>query len=238
MNSVSFSLRKRQSHGFQGGVTYTLSKSMDDASAVGSSGNVIAQYDQDLASEWGRSSFDQRHRISGDFAIELPFGPNRKWVTSEGVLEKIVGDWIVNGNISFASGSPFTARVNAASSDVAQGVSGTLRADYNGQLIDLSNPTTSLFFNTAAFSVPAAGTFGNSSRNMITGPTNTQFNMSMSKSFRFAATRSFSLRIQANNVLNMPQWGSIDTYVNSPTFGRVTSMRAMRSVQFIARVNF
>jgi len=238
MNALSLSLRKRQSHGFQGGVTYTLSKSMDDASAVGGSGNVVAQNDLNLAAEWGRSSFDQRHRITGDFAIELPFGPNRKWVTSEGVLEKIVGNWIVNGNISYSSGSPFTARINAASSDVARGTSGTLRADYNGQPINVSDPSTAQFFNTSAFSVPVAGTFGNSDRNLITGPSNRAFNMSMSKSFRFATTRSVSLRIQANNVLNLPVWGSIDTTVNSPTFGRVTSMRAMRSVQIIARVNF
>jgi hypothetical protein len=62
--------------------------------------------------------------------------------------------------------------------------------------------------------------------------------MAMSKSMRYLGNRSLSLRIQANNVLNTPQWGSIDTVVNSPTFGRVVSMRAMRSVQITARFSF
>lgn len=176
--------------------------------------------------------------MSADFAWELPFGASRKWLKSDGVLNKIVGDWILNGNVSYASGSPFTARITGASSDISRGTNGTLRADYNGQPISVSNPTMALFFNTAAFSVPAAGTFGNSARNLITGPSNTTFNMSMSKSIRYAGNRSIALRIQANNVLNMPQWGSIDTVVNSPTFGRVVSMRGMRSVQIIARLSF
>jgi hypothetical protein len=154
------------------------------------------------------------------------------------VLNKIVGDWIVNGTVSYSSGSPFTARITGASSDLSRGTNGTLRADYNGQAIDLSNPTIAMFFNTAAFSVPAAGTFGNSSRNLITGPSSTTVNMSMSKSMRYLGNRSISLRIQANNVFNTPQWGSIDTVVNSPTFGRVTSMRSMRSVQIFARLSF
>ena len=42
---------------------------------------------------------------------------------------------------------------------VAQVFNGTLRADYNGQPITVSDPTSTAFFNTAAFSVPAAGTF-------------------------------------------------------------------------------
>ena len=239
MNALSLRLRKRLSMGISGGLTYTLSKSMDDASSLGGGGGgVVAQNDQDLAAEWSRSSSDQRHRVSADFAYELPFGANRKWLAGEGVLNKIVGDWILNGTISYASGSPFTARITGASSDISRGTNGTLRADYSGAAINLSNPTMALFFNTAAFSVPAAGTFGNSSRNLITGPSSTTINMSMSKSMRYAGNRSLSLRIQANNVLNMPQWGSIDTVVNSPTFGRVVSMRSMRSVQIIARLSF
>jgi hypothetical protein len=39
-------------------------------------------------------------------------------------------------------------------------------------------------------------------------------------------------------VLNTPQWATIDTVVNSPTFGQVTGVRAMRSMQVIARVMF
>ena len=59
------------------------------------------------------------------------------------------------------------------------------------------------------------------------------------KNFTVRGTRGVSLRVQANNVLNTPVWGSIGTtVVNSPTFGQVTSIRSMRSVQFVLRMNF
>ena len=60
--------------------TYTLSKSIDDASSIGGGGAVVAQNDQDLAAERGLSSFDQRHRFTGDFTYELPFGATKRWL--------------------------------------------------------------------------------------------------------------------------------------------------------------
>jgi hypothetical protein len=238
LHALSVRVRKRLSSGVSGGVTYTWSKSMDDASSVSGSGGSVAQNDRDLHAEWSRSSFDQRHRVTADVGWELPFGANRKWLTSEGILHAIVGDWLVNGTVAYASGTPLTARIAGAASDILRGVNGTLRADYNGAAIALSNPTLAQFFNTAAFSVPASGTFGNSGRNLMSGPSSTTVNLAMSKSLKLSGSRILALRIQANNALNLAQWGSVDTVVNSPTFGRVVSMRAMRSVQVVARLSF
>ncbi len=56
--------------------TYTLAKSRDDASTIGGGGTAVAQNDQNLAAEWGLSSFDRRHQLSANANIELPFGPN------------------------------------------------------------------------------------------------------------------------------------------------------------------
>jgi hypothetical protein len=122
--------------------------------------------------------------------------------------------------------------------DVNRGTNGTLRADYNGAAISLADPTVDQFFNTAAFGVPAAGTFGDAARNTIRGPGSATLNMSVQKSVSLSGLRGFSIRVQASNVLNTVQWASVDTVVNSPTFGRVVSVRPMRSVQIVARVLF
>lgn len=238
MHAFTLRFRKRPTRGFGGGVTYTFSKSMDDASSIGGGGAVVAQDDQNLAAEWGRSSFDQRHRLSGDFTLELPFGPNRPWLNGEGFWGYVFGGWGWTTNVTLASGNPLTARLLSNAADVARGTNGTLRADWNGQPIALDNPTQLMFFNTAAFSVPAAGTYGNAARNTIPGPGSFNVNMSLAKNFRLPANRSINLRVQANNVFNMAQWGGVDTVVNSPTFGQITSMRSMRSVQILARVSF
>ena len=238
MHALNVRVRKRMSRGFSAGLSYTFSKSMDDASTIGGGAVVVAQNDKDLGAEWGLSSFDQRHRLSADYSIQLPFGPNRKWRNREGWLGHVVGGWLWNGAIAYSSGTPFTARILGNPGDVSRGTYGTLRADYNGQPIVIDQPTIAGFFNTAAFSLPAAGTFGNAGRNTIAGPSNTNVNMTLMKSFSLGGTRTLSAQVQANNVFNMAQYGSIDTVVNSPTFGRVTSMRGMRTVQIVARFGF
>ncbi|MBE3099674.1 MAG: TonB-dependent receptor, partial [Planctomycetes bacterium] len=170
MHALSLRVSRRLAQGISGGATYTISTSKDNASTIGGGQAVVAQNDQDLEAEWGRSSFDQRHRFSASFSWELPFGPNRRWLTGGGVAGQVLGGWILNGALSMASGNPFTARVVGDTADVSRGTNGTLRADYTGAPIALDNPTTQQFFNTTAFAVPATGTFGNAGRNTINGP--------------------------------------------------------------------
>ena len=128
--------------------------------------------------------------------------------------------------------------MTGAAADVARGTNGTLRADYNGQTIGLSDPTIDRFFNVDAFSIPAPGTFGNSSRNIIIGPGSRLLNALLSRDVRLRGTRVVSFQWNANNLLNLVNYATIDTAVNSPTFGQVLSVRPMRTMQFNVRFRF
>jgi len=238
MNSVSVRVRKRPTHGLGAGAAYTRSKSMDDASSIGGGTVVVAQNDQDLGAEWGLSSFDQRHRFNADFTCELPFGPNKRWLNEGGAAASVLSGWMWSGDMQFASGTPFTARVLGDFSDVGRGTNGSLRADYMGAPIALDRPSVLAFFNTAAFTLPAPGTFGNAARNTIRGPGTHAVNLALTRNVTFAGTRGVSVRVQANNVFNQVQFATIDTFVNSPTFGQVLSARPMRSVQIVTRWRF
>src|SRR5262249_50141531 len=168
---------------------------------------------------------------------ERRWGANRRWLT-EGAAAQFFGNWVVNGNVQFASGTPFTARVLGNVLDVAKGTNGTLRANYNGAAIALADPTVARFFNTAAFSAPAPGTFGNAGRNTIIGPGTSALNLGLTKNINVGQTRGLSIQVLAPNVLNTLQFASIDTVVNSPTFGQVTAIRPMRRVQILTRFRF
>jgi len=237
MHSLTLRLRKRLTNGLALGGTYRLSRSIDDASSIGGAGGTVAQNDRDLAAERGYSSFDQRHRFSADFTYELPFGSGKPWLNS-GRAASLFGNWQVNGTWQLASGTPFTARVLGNIQDVARGTNGTLRANYDGTPIDLADPTALLFFNTSAFSIPAPGTFGNAGRNTIIGPGTSMMNMGLTRNINWGQTRGLSIQILASNLLNDVQFASIDTNVNSPTFGRVTAIRPMRRVQIQTRLRF
>jgi hypothetical protein len=254
MHGGNVRLRKRLSHGMSIGGTYTYSKSIDNASSIGGTGNIVAQNDQDLAAERGLSSFDMRHQLQGDYTYELPFGTGKKWLDRGGVIAKLFGDWSWSGMFSAHSGSPYTVRVTGAFSDVSSGVNGTLRADYNGAPISLSNPTAHQWFNVDAFSVPATPCavngvqtscyhYGTSGRNTVIGPGALNFNMSMAKNIPLRDMMALEFRLTANNVFNMVSYAAIDTSlpatrVASSTFGQVTSAGNMRTVQIQARFRF
>ncbi|HEY7501946.1 MAG TPA: TonB-dependent receptor [Vicinamibacterales bacterium] len=242
LHSIALRARKRLARGISFGGQYTWSRAYDNASSLGGggggSGGTLAQNDQDLDAEWGRSSFERRHAVNADYSIELPWGPGRPWLNHNRWTSQIFGGWSWSGNFSMQSGGPFTPRVTGSFRDVGSGVNGTLRADYDGEPIGIDDPTTLRFFNTDAFTIPAAGLFGTAPRNLIIGPGSKNLNMNLSKNVNFSRSRGVTIRIQANNVLNRVQFAAIDTVVNSPTFGQVTSVRPMRSVQLVMRFRF
>jgi len=238
LNAATFRVQRRMVKGIGGSATYTLAKSMDDASTIGGGGTVVAQNDQDLAAEYSLSSFDRRHQLNADLSFELPFGPNKHWLHDGGRLAAMAGGWRGSAAFTWQSGTPFTARVTNIASDVSRGTNGTLRADYNGSAVAVSDPGVALFFNTAAFSVPPPGQFGNAPRNFIIGPGSRLLNGQMSRDIRMKNNRALTLQVTGSNLLNMVNFGAIDTVVNSPTFGHVISVRAMRSVQLNLRFRF
>ncbi len=238
LHAGTFQVQRRLADGIRGGVTYTLARSRDNASSLGAGAKVVAQNDKDLESEWALSSFDRRHQVSGEFYYELPWGPNRRWLKDGGVLAGLFGEWSATLDLTVQSGTPLTARVLGATADVARGTNGSLRGNYTGEPIALSNPTVDEFFNVAAFAIPAAGAYGNSARNMIIGPGASQLNAMFQRDVRAGGNRALTLQVNAVNLLNGVQWASVDTNVNSPTFGQVLSVRPMRTVTVNLRLRF
>jgi hypothetical protein len=234
----NFSIQRGLAHGLRFGVNYTLAKSMDNASSLGSGGAVVAQNDHDLEAEWAASNFDRRHLVAGNLTYELPFGKGRKWLSNGGTLSAILGEWTMNLNMTVQSGTPFTPRVVGATSSVANGTSGSLRANYSGDPIALSDPNLLTFFNTGVFSVPAVNTYGTSPRNIIIGPGGHVVNASFSRDMRIGGNKAVSLVVNANNLFNTIQWTSIDTNINSNTFGQVTRFGSMRTITINMRFRF
>jgi hypothetical protein len=83
-NNGSVRLRKRLQKGVSLGAYYQYSHSIDNAGSIGGTSTVVAQNWQDLAAEEGNSSFDQRHRVTGDYLFELPFGKDKAFLSGGG----------------------------------------------------------------------------------------------------------------------------------------------------------
>ena len=133
LHAATLRLRKRFSGGVGGSLSYTLARSIDNASSVGGGAVVVAQDDRNLDAERGLSSFDRRHQVSADILVEFPFGADRRWLHGGGFLAALLERLVAEPPaITAESGTPYTARIVGSATEVARGTSGTLRARRHG----------------------------------------------------------------------------------------------------------
>ena len=245
LHAASVRVRKRMSNGLGIGAQYIFSKSLDDASSVGSGGVVVVQNPFDLPADRGFSSFNQTHKFTGNWIYDLPFGENHRYA-QKGFWMHALSNWQWSGNFTIASGIYFTPSVLGGTVDIERGVTGSLRANVvSGQAISISNPTALQWFNTAAFCAPGpdcvnptGSSYGDAARNLIEGPGNVTFDMSLNRTIPIKESRTLDLRVTANNVFNHVNYSGINAVVNSLNFGEVTSVAGMRRVTVQARFRF
>ncbi len=243
-NAGTLRVNKRMSSGIAVGANYQYAHSIDDAGSVGGTSSVVAQNWQDIAADTGNSAFDVRHKVSGNYLYELPFGKDKFWLTT-GTASHIFEGFSISGTFTFATGTPLTPTYQANIADVARGTTGTLRPDrIPGVSLTAGGGSLKQWFNPAAFTQPA-GLYGTASRNSITGPGTISNNMSLSKTMQLGDTRSFEIRATADNVFNTVQYSGVYTTLysgldaqRSSNFGQVSSAANMRSFNFNARFRF
>lgn len=241
-NALQVRLVHRFTHGIMLQAFYTFSKSLDNASSIGGSSPIVVQQDGNYAAERGLSSFDMRHQVRLMSLYELPVGERHRFA-NHGWQNRVFGDWRLMNMVTWHTGTPLTAYLGGgAANNTGTGANFSERAEQVG------NPNVGLcggspldFFNTAAFAVPAAATYGNERRGAIEGPCSLSWNLSLAKSLRFGPrerSHSLMIRWEVQNVTNTPSFSGLETTVGSPLFGQVTSAGSMRTMDVMLRFNF
>jgi hypothetical protein len=236
-NSIYHSMQARFQQRFSRGLTalasYTLGKSIDDASGFFSSAGDpnFPQNSYDLRAERARSSFDVRHRLSASYSYDLPF--RGSW---------FLRGWQTNGVWQFQSGRPFTVALNPDfdNSNTGRTSLGFGANDRPNVVKDptLGNPAEQRWFDTTAFSIPARGTFGNAGRNIVEGPGLAVVNASLVKTTQVTERLGVQFRVEAFNLFNRVNYDQPDNYVGSPSFGAVLSAGAPRRMQLGLKLLF
>lgn len=218
-NSLQLSAERRFTKGWLFLAGYTFAKSYDDVSSwvgLGGQESAFPQNPRDLEAEWGRSAFDLRHRFTFSTVYELPFRSSNR------ALDLLVGGYQVSGILTLRTGFPFSVVVG--NTDVANITgAGTANSRLNIVGDPFANIPAGFYFNPAAFARPAAGTFGNSGRNILSGPGAQQLDFSVMKVLRFSERIRLQLRAEAFNVLNHPTFGLPVNDINNANFGRIIS---------------
>jgi hypothetical protein len=224
--------------------SYTWSKSIDDASNFFTSAGDpnFPQNSYDLRAERALSNFDVRHRLNVSYSYDLPFGRGRPFASGGGFMTTLLTGWQTYGIVTAQTGRPFTVALIQEFDNSGTGRS-SLGFGANDRPNVVGNPnagprTPEQWFNTSAFTFPAPGTFGNAGRNILVGPGYRNVNASLVKNTALGEKMSLQLRAEFFNLFNHPNLNLPDNFLGSPTFGRVTSARDPRHIQFGAKLLF
>ncbi len=222
-HSLQASFEKRLSRGFSGGVHYTWSSFIDQASEIfnPSSGEVAVSQDSfNRSTDRARSAYDRPHRLSGNFLYEFPFFTDQK-----GFVGHLLGGWQVNGFFTFQSGAPFTVLNGSDPAGALNGIN-TLVGDAirpnlitNLPLGSLSIPEIIAAGGAGLFQrITAAQRVGNAGRNILRADGINNVDLGIFKNTRIAENQRIQFRAEFNNATNTRDFGIPEGRVNSANF--------------------
>ena len=208
-NSLQAAISRRLSQGLSFSFNYTWSHFLDDqdSSGFGShEGPQNRQY-EDAASNYSNSNFDVRNAFKGRIVYELPIGRGRAFLNNNWLLDEVLGGYQVSSTMQLTSGNPFSVFASSAN-DFAEPGGAEPFPNYSGATLRPANRSINEWYNPAAFTLPANGTFGNVRRNSVYGPGIEYVNMSAGKKFDIHDNVKLQIRLDATNALNHPSFGT------------------------------
>ena len=153
-------------------------------------------------------------------------------------------DWQLQAIATLQSGRPFTVALlpdidnsNTGRSNLGFGDNDRPNVSGDGS-VSGDERSEDEWFNTAAFSLPAFGTFGNAGRNILEGPGYQNVNLARHETSCRSAMRRLQLRLEAFNLFNRANFDLPDEFLGSPTFGQILSAGAPRRVQLGVKAIF
>ena len=218
-------LTRRLQKGVSANLFYTYSKALDDA--------VLAQNFYDQAAERALSTTDRRNVVTANWVLVSPVDATRGFLSRPVWLGKALKDWTLSGSLTAETGLPQSPTIQGNLDGTAS--LAALRANATGLPVDSGTG----YFNAAAFSVPAAGTFGNAGRDTIEGPGMFVTNFSLARSVNLKSEqRRLEFRVDSTNTLNHVNPTGLITVVNSSQFGLITNASTMRQMSATLRLRF
>jgi hypothetical protein len=237
-DSLQVSLTKRFSKHLQFLAAYTYGVSTDNASGQGGGAGVtgvvnpggvgetsgILGDQRDRNANRGPSDFDRKHRFVFSALYELP---TPKFAAGSPAGRLILGNWQIGAIVTSMSGLPIDIVDTGAGS--FYGLSGGSAALARPNLVGdpFANVPAGYYFNPLAFARPvvaagavipsslggatagAIGTdIGNVSRNLLRGPGQNNFDVSLLKRFRITESKSFEFRAEFFNLLNQVNYAN------------------------------
>lgn len=251
-NALQLSARTRATTALSFMASYTFSKTMDEYDSPGTCctpdvGGYQNAYDP--AAMYAVAGYDIPQLWNGSATYHLPFGRGRALLNRGGLVNNLVGGWRLSGVFQVHGGLPFTPTMADNSFEgIINGAAWWPNRVCNGKLshpqVVSSLPNGALdtgWFQSTCFVQPAPNTFGNSSRNILRGPSWRNVNLSLAKGFaipKLGEAGRLELRVDSYDIANHPNFGQPSASIGSGGEGTITSANTNRNFQVGAKLSF
>jgi hypothetical protein len=219
-SSTYHALQAKFDRRFMGGFTMTTAFTWSKAMNFNTGDDGGLMFYINPRRSYARADWNRTLGFVQSYSYQIPFGPGKRWLNS-GPAANILGGWQISGVLMIESGTPMTITANG----------GSLAAPGNTQTADQIAPVQILhginvgspWFSPSSFAQPVGAVFGNSGRNVLSGPGFFNLNLSLFKEIRIRESYNLQLRAETFNFTNTPMFANPNTSITSQTFGVVTS---------------
>ena len=262
-NAGQITLQRRAAGGFFYRLSYSYSKSIDDASQL--TGNADGGYagaldPRNLKLERGRSDFDRGHVFTAILSYPLPVGRGKLLLPGAGkVTHGVFGDWVLSGTVTAYTGPPFTIEDSSINASLGQSdrpnriATGTNVTGVGKRGLDYPWYAIGAFVSTVECTsrtncspdqygfVPFAP--GNSGRNILDGPGTFSTNTTLFRNYRLSEKRQIQVRWEVFNIFNHPNFLLPNRNYNETSAGFISAVADVgrggpRTMQFALKYLF
>jgi hypothetical protein len=229
-HSLQTKLQRQFANGVSVLVSYTYAKLMTTGEAqhqyLNSNGGSQNSYDR--AADLSPSGSFPPQVLNLAYIYQLPFGRQKKYLNSSGIGSAVLGGWQVGVIQRYQSGYPYTVSLSntlplgnySLYPNIVKGQS--LRGSWSGRF----DPAKDIYLNVAAFSAPAAFTFGDATR-VLPVRSFSYYNedVNLTRVIRFRERYQLAIGVNGFNLFNRTMFGYCDTGNpgTNPDFGVVGS---------------
>lgn len=201
-NALQTQFRRHLRHGLQVLASYTWAHSIDDATTNFTTASVLR----------ASSSYDIRHNFQAAVSYDLPSGYDNR------AARMLLGGWGIDSRIAFRTAMPVDVIANNGVS--TSGIAFTTRPNLVAGAplyLDVEGAPGGRVINSAAFTLPAAGTEGSAGRNIARGFAAAQTDLSLRRDFTLSEQTRLSFAAEAFNAFNQVNFGSINNNLQRNT---------------------
>ncbi len=238
-NVLSVKLDKRTSHNLSLLVDFTWLKTLDNTDDLASSTTAINPINAanatryNLGSFWGPAGFDIQTIFNASYIYQIPFTMQSKWANAA------LAHWELSGTVAADGGAPYFVAIDGDNENI--GSVGRLDEFPNliGNPNAISHRTATVWFNTAAYQMPAYGTAGDAGKHALFSDPLLNWNSAFTKRWPFGETKSVEFRAEFFNFLNQSTFFAPQSLINDANFGVVNQTRQNgRQIQFALKLHF